>query len=463
MSLRRRQRFGIGGYSRRSFDLMPPMELRYAIRSGDLSQVESILKQNPDFRQSKDRRNGATLLHGATFFNQLAIAKYLIDTGATVDAGDRRGSTALAWAASIGHKAILELLLSHGADAKAKDTGGFNALYCAASSGHLDIVKLLFSLGEDVDSRSKDGWTTLHTAAFRGHIHVVEWLVENGADVNAANSWGQTPLIWAAAPIREPAAETPPNTSFNRPDEVEAATKEASTLQKKMEVVKFLLARGANIDANDELGETPLYCAAYGGELEVAKLLLTGGAAVNAKTKDGWTALCVAAKRGHADVVKLLLRSGADAAIKVKDMYTPLNYAVLNGHKEITELLLSTAPTGEMPVKARCPGCGSKQQVLMNTPFFDSDDNSRKILRCPTCGAIWSQKKLKWGASTYGIMAMILGYFYSVAALERRHGIDTLHITLAIFWIWIGVSAFTKNSEPLHIWIKGSSLAPATK
>jgi ankyrin repeat protein len=462
LSLRRRNRFGIGGFSKRSFDLMPPEDLRNAIRSGDLAELESILKQHPDLGQSKDRRSGATLLHGAVFFNQSGTAIYLLEHGAAVDAGDRRGSTALVWAAARGNKEIVELLLSRGANANAKDQGGFNALYYAASSGHLELVKLLFRQGIDVDTRSNDGWTPLHSAAYRGHLPVAEWLVENGANVNATNCWGQTPLFWAAAGNDGTGAETPPKKSLNSADEMNAGKDEDSTRKKKLEVAKFLLARGADVNASDELGETPLYCAAYAGDLAVTKLLLGENAESNAKGKDGWTALCVAAKRGHTEVVKLLLDRGADANIKVKDIYSPFNYAVLNGSREIAELLLPTGTENTAPVKARCPECASQKQLPMSAPLFESGRQTRTLLRCTVCRAIWSKRKIEWRASGSGLIYLVLSTFYGIEAFHDRHGIAFFRIAVAVCWMTIGISHFTKSSKRPRTWIQGIPQSAAT-
>jgi ankyrin repeat protein len=437
--------------------------LRNAIRSGDVAQLNSILKQHPDLGQSRDRRSGATLLHGSAFFNQPEIAKYLIENGAPVDAGDRRGSTALAWAASKGHKAIAELLLSNGANANAKDQGGFNALYYAASGGQLDLAKLLLCQGTDLNAQSNDGWTALHTAAHRGHLQVVEWLVGNDADVNATNSWGQTPLFWTAAGNDGPAAEMPPTMNVDKTQGTEAGKEEASTGSKKIEVAEFLLARGANVNASDELAETPLYCAAYVGDLEVTKLLLAAGAMLNATAKDGWTALCVAAKRGHTEVVKLLLDRGADAALKVKNIYTPFNYAVLNGRREAAELLLSLGPKNEMMVNARCPGCGSTKQILISAPLLISARQTRKLLRCTVCGAIWSKRKIELRASGSGLFALFLAAFYGIYAFHDPHGMEILRFALVVCWAGIALGHFSKSSKGPHTWIQGAPQSSVTE
>jgi ankyrin repeat protein len=74
----------------------------------------------------------------------------------------------------------------------------------------------------------------------------------------------------------------------------------------KLEIVKLLLEKGANVNATDLLGQTPLMIAAKEGHLEIVKLLLAKGAAPNAKNSEGKTALDFATKAGRTEVVNLL-------------------------------------------------------------------------------------------------------------------------------------------------------------
>jgi hypothetical protein len=82
-----------------------------------------------------------------------------------------------------------------------------------------------------------------------------------------------------------------------------------------------------------------LHSAAGGGHEEVAELLLAKGADVNAKNNDGFTPLHSAAAQGHKDVAELLLAKGADANAKDKDGYIPLYWAAQMQHDELVTLL----------------------------------------------------------------------------------------------------------------------------
>jgi uncharacterized protein len=70
-----------------------------------------------------------------------------------------------------------------------------------------------------------------------------------------------------------------------------------------------LLDRGADVNATDQTGWTPLMEAAAKGRTEVVKTLLAYGADVNARTKKSWTALQVTPK-GNTEIVRLLKEAG---------------------------------------------------------------------------------------------------------------------------------------------------------
>jgi ankyrin repeat protein len=134
--------------------------------------------------------------------------------------------------------------------------------------------------------------------------------VSSGADINARNNLGDTPLLDAAKEGEKDTAE-------------------------------LLLAKGAAVDAKDNSGCTPLTWAAIQGHRDVAELLLAHGANVNARSSSGQTALQSAAMNGHKDVAELLLTHGAEINAPDNCGITPLHWAAGNGHKDLVELLLA--------------------------------------------------------------------------------------------------------------------------
>ena len=95
-----------------------------------------------------------------------------------------------------------------------------------------------------------------------------------------------------------------------------------------IKAVKQHLATGADVNAKNRDGVTPLHVAAAKGHKEVAELLIAEGANVNAKDMAGWTPLFGAAVLGKNKIVELLIANGANVNAKNDDGKTPLDLTV---------------------------------------------------------------------------------------------------------------------------------------
>jgi ankyrin repeat protein len=159
-------------------------------------------------------------------------------------------------------------------------------------------------------ARDEDGFSPLHLAAANGHKGVVEFLLMNKADVKAKDNAGSTPLHQAAAAEGQ-----------------------------RTDLVEILLAHDADVNAADKRGLTPLHYATLANNLEVIKSLLAHGANINAKdNKAGHTPLILAVAKGDRGMVEALLANGAD--VNAADCEgTPLAWARHKGHREIADLL----------------------------------------------------------------------------------------------------------------------------
>jgi len=182
------------------------------------------------------------------------VVKLLLELGADVEARSIVGETPLFAAASASAEST-RLLLDKGANPNAVSQTGSTPLMSVRSS---DVVGTLIAHGADAKVRSKRGETALADAASRGDRAACTLLLEKGADVNAVDYRGYTPLLQAVQYDRD-----------------------------SIELVKLLLARGANVTAVAE-GQTAVSIAVRRGETELTRLLreATAGARGNSSRQD---------------------------------------------------------------------------------------------------------------------------------------------------------------------------------
>ncbi len=100
-----------------------------------------------------------------------------------------------------------------------------------------------------------------------------------------------------------------------------------ASLTGHVEVVKVLLASGADVDLRSYNGFTAPMYASERGQSGIATLLISKGADVNAKARTGFTALMAASSRGRIETVKTLIAEGADIDARDKDGLTALRWA----------------------------------------------------------------------------------------------------------------------------------------
>jgi ankyrin repeat protein len=268
--------------------------------------------------------------------------------GADANARDEDGSTVLMYAATYADADCMKLLLEEGADPNAKSKSDVTALMLAI--GHADKVRLLLSKGAEVNAKSKQGHTALTIAAARaGSAEVVKALLDHGAELTAANILGAAAQIGDIQVVKlflERGADPNNRNRIGGPPSISAKRSEELNKTGGRVMAPFL-----GIPENTE--GTPLMYAAYAAHTEVVKLLLAKGADVNARNNINGTALMLAAQKGNPVTVKLLLEKGADAQFRNDYGYTALMYAAAAevNNPELIKTLLSRG--AEINVKAK--------------------------------------------------------------------------------------------------------------
>ncbi|CAG0904238.1 unnamed protein product [Cyprideis torosa] len=169
-------------------------------------------------------------------------ARLLLEYKAKVDVKDSDGCTPLLHATVNGRHSVVELLLAHGADPNITNREEETSPLHQAKSA--ETAELLIANGAVVNAKDGDGDTPLVLATENNRHSVVEVLLANRADPNIANRYGTSPLHRA----------------------------------KSAETAELLIAKGAEVNAMDEDGDTPLFAATENNRHSVVEVLLANGA-----------------------------------------------------------------------------------------------------------------------------------------------------------------------------------------
>ncbi|MBS3762195.1 MAG: ankyrin repeat domain-containing protein [Planctomycetes bacterium] len=312
------------------------MDIYAAAQLGKIRALKRIIEQDPESVNAPHAWPLiGTPLHSAVRGGQEDAAAPLIQHGAEVQNRIRLTGTPLAVAARKGDVVLADLLLKHGAEANIchlaalgktglvkkrlaadpsliKGVGDKECtpLHSAAGAGWLETVKFLLAAGAEAGGANDRGVTPLHEAASGGHVKVVRTLIDAGAHVEPEADKYPTPLWW-------------------------------SITQGHPRVALLLLKEGADATARTRAGHTPLHLAiARCCGLPVVEALIDAGADLNALDGRGMTPLMVAARCGHMEVCTMLLKKGAKLDKTSKLGLTPLHYAAMAGDMETYELLL---------------------------------------------------------------------------------------------------------------------------
>ena len=284
-----------------------------------------------------DSETAATFIKAARFGQQDTVKSYL-DRRLSVTVTDYLGDTALIAATSGGYDEIVQMLLAAGAPVNAANQDQRTALMAAALRGDVKLVRMLLVAGAAVNAKDKQGETALFDAVRYGRLDVVRLLLDAGADpdvgnrlpVNSAES-GYTPLMYAAKRGLAP---------------------NAPSVQDSLDMVRALLAKGANPDTRSTRGTTALSVAQDYGNPEIAKLLLQGGAkeVLTYTGLDLNDALLLAASHGDAKEVVESLNAGADPHSVSRTGVTPLLAAAYGGNVGAVRVLVERgAQVNEVP------------------------------------------------------------------------------------------------------------------
>jgi ankyrin repeat protein/truncated hemoglobin YjbI len=269
---------------------------------GDLPALRGHLDRNPELVDAPDPADDfqeVSLLCHAVCGGSVDAAKLLLERGAEVK---RHSGKLLTLAVVMNRVDLVQLLIEHGADvhrvsllgrlddaerpvaelliANGKTVPDWmlpRACRPDVSTNEVHRVTVLLDYGASLGDRGRYGLTALHYAVRGGKLPLIKLLLERGAQANAQDEVGLTPLLQLSK-TRSKANPIP--------------------------VMELLAASGANLDARDETQSTLLMYFARRGNAEPVRWLLAQGADRNARNKSGKTAAEVG--RAHAAIVRML-------------------------------------------------------------------------------------------------------------------------------------------------------------
>jgi hypothetical protein len=197
-----------------------------------------------------------------------------------------RGVFPLYYAALCGFQDLVQnLIVKYPRHVNAK--GGYYStpLVAALARKHFQTAKLLRLRGADPNVQRYHGNTPLHSVVCYGDVEMVQELLDLQADVDIRNENDRSPLLFTSKrPIH---SHEPPNSP-----------------QSFTNIARSSLYRGADINARNNEGRTPLHMATLVGQIEVIRVLLGHGADVGAEDKQGKTPFSLAKEYGRYEIMK---------------------------------------------------------------------------------------------------------------------------------------------------------------
>lgn len=229
--------------------------LVFAAINGDKRSVASLLAAGLDPNYTLP--NGTTVLQAAVVAGKGDAAALLLEKGANVNVADTNGITPLHVAAQSGNLELVQNILAKhpvvdartakilvpaqgGGAAFFRPSGEQTPLLMAARANRESVMRALVAAGADPKAKAQDGTTLLMAAASSGHLEAVQYAFELDPDIHAMTDRKATVMHAAVT-----------------------GSMQASTQAEVCKVVQFLADKGADLDAVDGRGRTPITIANF--------------------------------------------------------------------------------------------------------------------------------------------------------------------------------------------------------
>uniref|UniRef100_A0A3B5KZ20 E3 ubiquitin-protein ligase MIB2 n=1 Tax=Xiphophorus couchianus TaxID=32473 RepID=A0A3B5KZ20_9TELE len=267
---------------------------------GSASKVRELVQKHPDKVDIKNQ--GKTALQVAAHQGHTEVVKTLLQANSSVEVKDEDGDTALHYTAFGNQAEIARLLLSKGANVNVLNNSMCSALHIAVNKGFTDVVRVLTEHAADVNLQDSYGDTPLHDAIAKDFRSIIEILVVvPNIDFTQQNHRGFNLLHHAALKGNKLATEK----ILARARQLVDVKKEdgfsalhLAALNNHRDVAEVLIKEGrCDVNIRNNRNQSPLQLSVTQGHTDLVQLLVDEGADVNMEDEDGDTAMHVALLR----------------------------------------------------------------------------------------------------------------------------------------------------------------------
>ena len=316
-------------------------------------------------------KNGDIPLQSAVLNGAFKATQMLLAAGSPVNNQNYSGETALHQASKNNSAMIIQLLTAQGAQTEIQDSHGFTPLITAAANDRYDAASELIKAKAVIDTRDYLGSTPLYHAVSGEYAALIRLFLVNDADIHALNAQELSPFKLSLSKNPQITPEFYTDKLINKPDSSGDCVLHILVKSGQgQEALTQALKHGANLNARNSKGDTPLMLALKKGDLNAAVVLIQAGSSLFVSNADnkiplsaifgmdsgarmklfsatgansadyiGESILHYAVRANNADVVSELLSLGADRNAHNRKGETPKDIAQAKGYQEILAIL----------------------------------------------------------------------------------------------------------------------------
>ena len=317
--------------------------LGYLVTS-NVNKVKEILKKYPRLKNYKCKL-GLNLIHFAARSSNAEMIKYLISIGFDKNARDDSKRTPMHQAAMFDNPVAIKTLHSLGVNLDVIDKYDDRPLAKAAGYNSLNAARTLIELGDDINYYNKESSAPLYEAVMNNNPEMVKFLISKGADIEATDEGSQDLLETMTYRGELETMKILIKNDAKFGNSVYRAAEE-----KNMKALKLLLDNGGNIDSVcSKDRESPLYAAfdnLFVGDkkLDIARFLLKKGAKIEIK-ENSCPVLFGAVETGDIDIIETIWKKIKKENVNSEDLLVSLTYlpvrAIKNNNLELLKFLLN--------------------------------------------------------------------------------------------------------------------------